>query len=90
MIHTVVSSHMTFDNSKSELTSFLPTLARVHVPPEYLQKTTWDDSLPLSYLIPTLTGPGVCTVALVDLLVGAHNDFMEKCHSELKKKQKTE
>ena len=76
--------------STKSITSFLPALARVRVPPEYLQKVTWDDSLPLSYLIPTLTGSGVCTVALVDLLVGAHNEFIEKCHSELKKKQNTE
>ena len=65
-------------------------LARVPVDSEYLTRVTWNESLPLSYLIPTLTGPGVCTVALVDLLVGVHNDFIEKCRSELKKKQKKE
>ena len=55
-------------------------IARVRIPPEYLDKVVWDDSLPLSYLVPTLTGPGVCTVALVDVLVLAHNEFVEKCH----------
>ena len=69
---------------------YFTSVARVRIPPDYVQKIIWDDSLPLSYLIPTLTGPGVCTVALVDLLVGAHNEFIETCHSELKKKQNTE
>ena len=55
------------------------SLARVRVDPEYLNEVVWDDSLPLSYLVPTLTGPGVCTVALVDVLVLAHNEFIEKC-----------
>ncbi len=55
--------------------------------PEYLD-VVWDETLPLVYLIPTLTGPGTCTVALIDLLVGAHNDFIEKCHSQLQTKQK--
>ena len=69
---------------------YFTSVARVRIPPDYVQKIIWDDSLPLSYLIPTLTGPGICTVALVDLLVGAHNEFIEKCRSELKKKQNTE
>ena len=54
-------------------------VARVHVDCKYLDKVVWDDSLPLSYLVPTLTGPGVCTVALVDVLVLTHNEFVEKC-----------
>ena len=55
-------------------------VARVRVDSNYIDKVVWDDSLPLSYLVPTLTGPGVCTVALVDVLVLAHNEFVEKCH----------
>ena len=70
--------------------TFVLLIARVPVDPEYLDKATWDESLPLTYLIPTLTGPGACTVVLVDLLVGVHNDFIEKCRSQLKKKQKKE
>ena len=65
-------------------------VARIPVDLEVVRTLTWDDSTPLSYLIPTLTGHGVCTVALVDLLVSVHNDFVEKCHSQLKKKQKKE
>ena len=66
------------------------SLARIRVPPEYLQNVVWNDALPLSYLMPTFTGPGTCTVALVDLLVGAHNAFIERYHSEMKSKQKKE
>ena len=59
----------------------------MYVPNEYLS-VSWDEKSLLSYLIPTLTGPGVCTVALLHLLVTAHNGFVEKCQNELKKKQK--
>ena len=65
------------------------TSARVRVDKEYLSVTISED-IKLEWLIPTLTGPGVVTVAMLDLLVGAHNDFVEKSHAELKKKQKTE
>ena len=37
------------------------------------------DETPLEYLLPTTTGPGVCTTALVDFLVLKHNDFIEHC-----------
>lgn len=63
-------------------------VARVHVDPNIIQSLSWDEKTPLSYLIPTLTGDGACTVALVGLLVGIHNDFLEKCHSQLKTKLK--
>ncbi|XP_019853235.1 PREDICTED: E3 ubiquitin-protein ligase RNF213-like [Amphimedon queenslandica] len=62
--------------------------ARVHVDPNIIQSLSWDEKTPLSYLIPTLTGDGACTVALVGLLVGIHNDFLEKCHSQLETKLK--
>ena len=58
--------------------------------PDLIRTITWDDNTSLSCLVPTLTGQGVCTVALVDLLVGVHNDFVEKCRSQLKEKQKKE
>ena len=78
-----------YDIIPSEFLCFL-SLARVPVDPEFVRTLTWDESTPLSYLIPTLTGHGVCTVALVDLLVAVHNNFVEKCRSQLKKKQKKE
>ena len=49
---------------------------------------TLSEELKLEWLIPTLTGPGMVTVAMLDLLVGAHNDFIEKSQSMLKKGQK--
>ena len=62
----------------------------MHVDKEYLGMIISED-LKLEWLIPTLTGPGVVTVAMLDLLVGAHNDFIEKSRAELKKRQqKTE
>lgn len=35
----------------------------------------------LDYFIPTTTGPGACTFALVDYLVLAHNDFIDCCRN---------
>lgn len=55
-----------------------------------MQTVTWDESTPLSCLVPTLTSEGACTVALMHLLVGVHNEFLEKCQIELKKRQKDE
>lgn len=63
-------------------------LARIQVDPNIVTSLTWDESTPLSYLIPTLTGDGACTVALVGVLVQIHNDFIEKCESRLRKEQK--
>lgn len=40
--------------------------------------------IPLSYLIPTMTGRGVCSTALVDFLVTTHNDFIDLYHSKIK------
>ena len=37
------------------------------------------ENTPLEYLIPTTTGAGACTTALVDFLVLVHNDFIEGC-----------
>ena len=62
---------------------------RVRVDPSLLKVSFTDESLPVAYLIPTLSGPGVCSVALVDLLVGAHNSFIEKCREEMSKQQLT-
>ena len=60
------------------------------MPAEYLSVSWDDESLPLAYLIPTVTGPGVCTVVLLDLLVTAHNGFLKKCQNELRKKHEKE
>ena len=57
---------------------------------EDINDTFWDESLTLDYLIPTFQGHGTCTVALIDLLVGAHNEFIEKCLSHLKIKDRVE
>ena len=43
----------------------------------------------LDYLIPTTTGPGACTFALVDYLVMVHNDFMERCRNRLTDSKKS-
>lgn len=40
--------------------------------------------IPLAYLIPTTTGKGVCSTALVDFLVTTHNDFINFYHSKIK------
>lgn len=37
----------------------------------------------LEYLIPTTTGPGACTFALVDYLVLVQNGFIEHCRNLL-------
>ena len=64
-------------------------IVRVRVPEKYLGIVISED-LEMEWFIPTLTGPGVVTVAMLDLLVGAHNDFIEKSRAVLKKRQKTE
>ena len=65
-------------------------IARVRVSQEDINDTLWDESLTLDYLIPTFQGHGTCTVALIDLLVGNHNEFIEKCQSHLKIKDRVE
>lgn len=55
-----------------------------------IKTRTWDNNAPLSHFIPTLTGDGVCTVVLVDLLVTVHNNYIKRCHSELEKRHKKE
>ena len=61
--------------------------AQVRVDAELLDVTFSDESISLDYLIPTLTGPGVCTVALVCTLVRAHNAFIEKYRRVVSKRQ---
>lgn len=40
----------------------------------------------LAYLIPTKTGKGICSTALVDFLVTTHNDFIKFCHNKVNTK----
>ena len=42
--------------------------------------------IPLVYLIPTKTGKGVCSTALVDLLVSTHNEFVNFYHNAVQVK----
>ena len=37
--------------------------------------------VPMEYLIPTAKGPGALTTILVDYLVQAHNNFIDRCYS---------
>lgn len=40
--------------------------------------------IPLAYLIPTTSGKGVCSTALVDFLVTTHNSFVLFYHGTIK------
>ena len=40
----------------------------------------------LAYLIPTKTGKGICSTALVDFLVTTHNEFICFCHEQVNTK----
>lgn len=49
--------------------------------PESIYVPNITGSTPLVYLIPTTTGQGVCTTALVDFLILTHNDFIQRCQT---------
>jgi len=58
---------------------------RRRVPKELLIKMPdKPQTIPLAYLIPTTTGKGICSTALVDFLVSTHNDFIEFYHGRIK------
>lgn len=59
-------------------TIFSITSGRLRVKEEYLLPSITLETT-LEYLIPTTTEAGACTTSLVDFLVLAHNDFIEKC-----------
>jgi len=60
-------------------------IGRRRVPKELLIKMPdKPQSIPLVYLIPTTTGKGICSTALVDFLVSVHNDFIEFYHGIIK------
>ena len=62
-------------------------IGQVPVDPDYLKVSFTDESLPVAYLIPTPSGPGICSVALVHLLVSAHNGFIDMCRGLVSKQQ---
>ena len=62
-------------------------LARLRIEEKHLLPAITDDT-PLEYLIPTTTGAGACTTALVDFLVLTHCDFIEKCRGIIKGRAK--
>lgn len=68
---------------------FFYSTGRLGIKEEYLS-TSWDiETLPVVYLIPSLSNsPGVCTNALLEGLVHAHNGFIEQCQIILKKRHK--
>lgn len=54
--------------------------ARVKVKHRFLEKLMCiSEDTPLKYIIPTTTGPGTCSLALVDYLVLQHNTFIDWC-----------
>ena len=54
--------------------------ARFRVKQEFILPA-FTEEVPLEYLIPTTTGAGACTTALVDFLMYTHNNFIEWCIS---------
>ena len=62
---------------------------RLGIKDEYLNRS-WDiETLPVVYLIPSLSNSlGVCTNALLEGLVHTHNGFIEQCQNVLKKRHK--
>lgn len=96
MYHTngYFGCHLTKVGIKSEV-RYIPCITsalfsvplQVRVDAEFLEVTFNADRLSLDYLIPTTSGPGVCTVALVYTLVGAHNAFIETYRREMSKRQ---
>ena len=60
---------------------YLP--GQLRVKDEYLKPVLDLDST-LEYFIPTTTGPGACTFALVHYLVYVHNNFIDWCRGKNK------
>ena len=66
---------------------FMLLSARLRVDEENLMlEVTMETKL--DYLIPTTSGHGICTTALVDYLVQIHNAFIERCRAVAQEKQK--
>ena len=61
-------------------------LGQFHLKDEdFLPAITGDT--PLEYLIPTASGAGVLTTALVDYLIRTHNAFIDRCCSLVEQKR---
>ena len=63
------------------------SLAQMQVPQDCFD-VTMSEELKLEWLIPTFTGRGVVTLAMLDMLVRAHNDFIEMSQAVVTKGQK--
>lgn len=73
----IVGTHIIFNAARIKVKhGFLVEL------PEIAENTA------LQYLIPTTTGPGICSFALVDYLVVQHNSFMEMCQGVMSEEDK--
>ena len=56
----------------------------IGVPKEFVGEMANDpQNISLVYLIPTKTGRGICSTALVDFLVITHNEFIRFCHEQV-------
>ena len=57
-------------------------VGRKRVPKELIVEVPSNpQEIPLVYCIPTKTGKGICSTALVDFLVTTHNEFINFYHS---------
>ena len=54
---------------------------------EYLQEDITEDTL-MKFIIPTTSGPGVITTALMDHLIITHNRFIRQCREFVEKSLK--
>ena len=69
------------------MSPFSYTTARLRVDDAHLLPAI-RETTPLEYLIPTTTGAGACTTALVDFLVQVHNSFIERCRGIVTEQEK--
>ena len=59
-------------------------IGRKKVPKELAAEMANDPKhILLAYLIPTQTGKGICSTALVDFLITMHNEFIQFCHKQV-------
>ena len=60
-------------------------IGRRRVPREHIEGMPNKlQNITLPYLIPTTSGKGICSTALVDFLVTTHNSFIEFYHGTIK------
>lgn len=65
----------------------VPYTARLKVPRESVFDEFSADTT-MDYLLPSTTGNGIFTTALVDYLVQVHNTFVRKCHNIMLEQQR--